>query len=144
MPPKKPSLVKPESSSVLFPTWDSLVAEAHVDLPVYSISHPDGPIDIPCPDGANYIKLVEANKTLDAHGIFEALFPLADPPEDWEPLQNAFGDDIPWRDEIGEAKRTRMRKLFKNADFPIYDVLASKVIRYYFGVSGSTGKSQAS
>jgi len=141
MPPRKPKLVDVDP---MFPTWDSLVAEAHVDLPVYKIGHPDGPIEIPCPDGANYIKLVEANKTMDAHGIFEALFPLEGPPEGWEPEINAYGDPIPWRDETGEAKRDRMRKLFAGADFPIYDVLAGKVIRYYFGVSGNSGKFQAS
>jgi hypothetical protein len=114
--PARPKTALKEASETRFPTWDELVAEATIDLPDYQLPLPDGTaIAIPCPDGDKYIDIVRAQRTGNAVAIFEALFP----------------------DNVDQGK---MRKLFrgtkeKPVHFPIIDVLCSKVLRYYYGLS---------
>ena len=116
MPPRAPKLATKEASEVRFPTWDELVAEATVDKEPYQLPLPDGSvIEIPCPTGDMYLDLVAAQRVGDANGIFQALFP----------------------DNVEQVK---MRKLFRGTKerpvhFPIIDVLAGKVLRYYYGLS---------
>jgi hypothetical protein len=111
-------------------SWDSLVKEAHVGGEPYKITDsPVGDVEIPIPNGENYIRLVEAATKFDAPTMFEALFPLQDePPAGWKPTKAK----PVWVDEEGLELRAKMRKLFAQADFPVYDVLATDVIRYYF------------
>jgi hypothetical protein len=119
MPARPRTALKAASEVQRFPTWDELVAEATIDLPPYQLPLPDGKtIEIPCPDGDKYLDLVAAQRQGNAVGIFQALFP----------------------DSVEQIK---MRKLFrgtkeKPVHFTIIDVLAGKVLRYYYGLGIET------
>jgi hypothetical protein len=114
--PARPKTALKEASETRFPTWDELVAEATIDKEPYQLPLPDGTVmEIPCPSGDTYIDIVRAQRTGNAVAIFEALFP----------------------DSVEQGK---MRRLFrgtkeKPVHFPIIDVLSSKVLRYYYGLS---------
>jgi hypothetical protein len=117
MPARPRTALKAASeTTVSFPTWDELVAEATVDLEPYQIPFADGSvIEVPCPTGDMYLDLVAAQKRGDAAGILEALFP----------------DNV---------ERIKIRKHMRGTKehpvhFPIVDVLAGKILRYYYGLS---------
>ena len=116
--PAKPrtALKAATETTVAFPTWDDLVAEATIDKEPYQIPFSDGTaIEVPCPTGDAYLELIAAQKRGDATAIFDALFP----------------------DEIDKIKMRRKMRGTKEhpVHFPIVDVLAGKVLRYYYGLS---------
>jgi hypothetical protein len=114
--PARPKLAAKEASEVTFPTWDELVAEARIDKPDYILPLPDGSVlTIPCPSGDAYIDLVRAQRTGNAVAVLEALLP----------------DSI----EQGKLRRALRGTKEKPVHFPIIDVIAGKVLRYYFGLS---------
>lgn len=116
MPPRAPKLATAEAAEVRFPTWDELVAEATIDKEDYQLPLPDGSVlTIPCPSGDAYINLVRAQRTGDAVGVLEALLP----------------DNV----EQGKLRRALRGTKEKPVHFPIIDVIAGKVLRYYFGLS---------
>lgn len=129
--PARPKLAAKEASEteVRFPTWDDLAAEAFIDKPPYQLPLPDGStMVIPCPSGDAYVELVRAQRTGDAVAILEALMP-----------DNV--EQIKLRKAMRGTKETPVH-------FPIIDVIAGKVLRYYFGLSiepqVASGNSQAS
>lgn len=116
--PARPKLVD-ASDTTRFPTWDELVSEATVDLPPYQLPMPVDPndpdaepriIEIPVLDGDHYIDLVDAQRRGDIVGVFRALFE-------------------------NDEDRALVRRHMKGVHFPIMDKLATKVIRYFYGLS---------
>jgi hypothetical protein len=114
--PARPKLAKVEAGEVKFPTWDELVAEATIDKDDYVLPLPNGAtVTIPCPSGDAYIELVRAQRTGNAVAVLEALVP----------------------DNVDMLKiRNAMRGTKEQpVHFPIIDVIAGKVLRYYYGLS---------
>lgn len=105
-----------------FPTWDELVEEATIDLPPYQLPLPPRyddkgeeieaatVVEIPVLDAEQYIGVVQAQRVGSAVGVFEALFP-----------------DV--------VTRGIVRRHLKGVHFPIMDVIATKVVRYFYGLS---------
>jgi hypothetical protein len=111
MAPRKPrtAMKQAEVDGTPFPTYDELVAEAHIDKPPYQLPLPDKTVlEIPVPSGAAYLTLVDAQKRGDASTVFRVLVPADEQP--------------------------RMQIHFSNAHFPIMDVLANRVLGYYYGL----------
>lgn len=99
-------------SSPAFPTWDDLVAEAHdqADLPPYQLPLPGGEvIEVPVFDGQRYLDIVRAQRRGDGPAVMEALFP-----------------DV--------AERTQVIAAMKGVHWVIVDVLAAKILRYFYGL----------
>lgn len=104
-----------------FPSWDELVAEAHVDTPPYRLPLPavkgvDGKvfqetetIEIPVFDGERYLQLMAAQRVGDAQGCMNALFP-------------------------DREERQKVVNAMRGAPWPIVDVVATKVIRHFYGL----------
>lgn len=105
-----------KSDASAFPTWDSLVADAVVDLPVYQLplgdigEEKDVVVEIPVPDGASYLRILDAQRRGDSAVILRELVK-------------------------DEADRTRIVVKMAGAPFPIVDTLTGKVLRYYYGLS---------
>ena len=134
MPPRSRSTARatrPAAASLpdasLFPTWDELVAEAHIDKTPYQLPLPDitevdpetkrkkviqkaCTIEIGTPSGQAYITISQAQRAGDASTI---LFTLVPKMED----------------------RLKLLRALPGADFPIMDVIATKVLRYFYGVN---------
>ena len=125
MAPRKPRTAPKQAKvdGVPFPTWDELAGEANVDKPPYQLPLPavkyrdiDGRqktdparvLEIPIPSGAAYLTLVDAQKRGDASTVFRVLFPPEEQP--------------------------RMENHLALAHFPIMDVIANKVLGYYYGL----------
>lgn len=96
-----------------YATWDEMVSEARTqvkDIGPYPLElGEDDVVQIPMPDGARYIEIVTAQRFGDAGGIMDNLIP----------------------DKID---RTRVLTKMRGAPFPIVDVLASKVLRHFYGL----------
>lgn len=105
-----PAASKPTSK---FATWDEMVAEANSQaegIEDYPLEMgPDDVIQIPFPDGARYIAIVAAQRTGDAGGILDNLIP-------------------------DKTDRLRVVTKMRGVKFPIVDVLASKVLRHFYGL----------
>lgn len=120
--PARPKLATKEAAEVRFPTWDELAEEATIDLPPYQLPLPARydekgkeieaamVIEIPVLDAEQYISVVSAQRVGSAVGVFEALFP-----------------DV--------ITRGTVRRHLKGVHFPIMDVIATKVVRYFYGLS---------
>lgn len=114
MPPRKPRLA--DTSDSMFPTWDDLVAEANIDKPPYQLplpavgKIPAEVVEIDVPSGEAYLSIVEAQSRGDSGAILRHLLP--DP-----------------------KKRQRVVTGLAGAHFPIVDVIATKVLRYFYGLS---------
>lgn len=117
-PPRKAALKKKTSQ---FPTWDELVAEAHVDRPPFVLrdvpifdektGKPTGEredVEIPVISGQAYVMLTRARLAGDVGSVFMHLFE---------------------EDEL----RGRMFDLIGKADFPVVDNLALSVVNHYMG-----------
>lgn len=120
----------PKSGATKFPTWDSLVAEAQstvegietYQLPLgrvermvgrKTVVEDDVVVEIPCPDGANYITIIQGQRVGDSPRILQAMIP----------------DD---------TDRARVIAAMGGVPWPIVDVLTSKVLRHYYGLSIET------
>lgn len=145
MPPRPKLATKAASETeVRFPTWDDLVGEATIDLDPYQLPLPETSeeyvdaagrkktrtvaattIEIPVFDGDRYMEIVQAQRVGNAAAILEAMFP-----------------------DKKDLTRVRLAMKASAAHFPIVDVLASRVLRYFYGLSIETeekaGNSQAS
>jgi hypothetical protein len=108
-----------------FSNWDELVAEAHIDvepyvLPGVPVFDEDGKttdervdLTIPCPSGTGFTALRGGLERGDLSGVIVSL----------------GADD----DELTD----HLWKLCGKADFPVVDLLATKVLRHYFKQNGS-------
>lgn len=105
-----------KSNAPTFPTWDSLVADSQVDLPTYQLplgqigEEKDVVVEIPCPDGASYIRILDAQRRGDSAML----------------LREMVKD---------EGDRSRIIGKMNGVPFPIVDTLTGKVLRYYYGLS---------
>jgi hypothetical protein len=111
MAPRKPRTAQKQAEAVgtPFPTWDELTAEANVDKPPYQLPLPDGTVvEIPVPSGAAYLTIVDAQKRGDASTIFRVMFPA--------------------------SEQAKMEIHFSKVHFPIMDVIANKVLGYFYGL----------
>ena len=116
----------PSETKTNFPTWDSMVADAHASiggietyqLPLGDVEREvDGEtvidenvvIEIPCPDGVNYIAIIEGQRRGDAPRIFNAM--------------------IPDRED-----RKKIIAKMQGVPYPIVDILTGKVLRHYYGL----------
>jgi hypothetical protein len=105
--------LKPEDNVVEFATWDQLVAEAQVDVPPYQLPvSAKEKLTIPVPSGTSYALLQQALRTGDIAAT----------------INNLAGGD--------EKLQKRLWELMGKAHFPIVDLLATKVLRHYFGQNG--------
>lgn len=114
---------RPKKTDVsAFPSWDELVAEAHVDLPPYQLPLPpikntetgevvqeSEVIEIPVLKGDAYISLTMAQARGDAASMLFTLFP-------------------------DNSTRARVMRATAGADFRIVDVITSKVLRHFYGL----------
>lgn len=135
MPPRS---TKPQQDT--FDDWDDLVEESHIDLPPYQlrIRKPDTDpaeyefLTIPCPSGQAFVNITHAQYRNDAGGVLVNLTRTAD----------AEHDDDP---EV-ETLFSKLMTLMGNADFPVVDKLASRVLGYYLNVpkKAEPGESSAS
>jgi hypothetical protein len=150
MPPRKKLPVTerpaPTSSSTMttesFDDWDTMVAESKIGTEPYTIRRrvtKDGEehyefVVIPVPSGAAYINLNAAQQRVDVAGI---LLNLTTSGESNEANSQLF---VTLMEMLGEA------------DFPVVDKLASRVLTHYFnaapkaadGKPGGPGESSAS
>ena len=105
-----------------FPTWDSMVADAQSQvsaikpykLPLGTVGDEENVvITIPCPDGVNYLTIVAGQRSGDSPRVLNAL--ITDPKD-----------------------RATVISKMGGVPFPIVDVLASKILRHYYGLSIET------
>lgn len=104
-------------------TWDQMVADAHSmveeigpfqlplgDITIDGKTEKNVTVDIPCPDGVNYLLIVQAQRAGNVPLLLDSLIP------DHEDRQRVISKmtGVPW---------------------PIVDVLAGKVLRHYYGLS---------
>jgi hypothetical protein len=118
MAPRKPQLATAAAAQTevsSFPGWDALVAEAqeqgaHRPKDPYVLPLPTGKaVEIPPLDADRYLAITAAQRRGDTSAIFEALFP-------------------------DSKDRIRVRTALKGAPFDMVDVVAGKVLRYFFGL----------
>lgn len=108
-----PAQPKLATASPKFPTWDQMVAEANGRTPedVYLLPFSeDDVVEIPCPDGDRYLDLVDGQRRGDAMKVMESLFPDKD-------------------------DRAKVRSKMRGVHFDIVDMLATNVLRHYYGLS---------
>lgn len=107
-----PESPKPATSK--FPTWDSMVADAYssVDaIKTYEIPFSeDDVVKVPWPDGEQYVVILDGQRRGDAGQILNAM----------------IKDD---------ADRQHVVEKMRGVPFTIVDILTSKVIRHYYGLS---------
>lgn len=104
----------PSKDAATLSVWDQMVADAHslveeikpFQLPLGD----DVVITIPCPDGANYLEIVSAQRVGDAPRILAAMIPDLD-------------------------DRKKVISKMAGVPYPIVDVLSGKVLRHYYGLS---------
>lgn len=114
--PAQPKLAGKAASEVRFPTWDELVAEAQGPNPVTPYRIPfseDEVIEIPVPDGARYLDIVDAQRRGDVVALMEALFP-------------------------DRKVRAKMQTKLKGAPFEIVDLIGAKAMRHFYGLNIET------
>lgn len=96
-----------------YATWDEMVSEARTqvdDIGDYPLSFgADDVVNIPFPDGVRYIGIVAGQRAGDAGAIINNLIP-------------------------DEADRIRVLNKMRGVPFTIVDVLASKVLRHFYGL----------
>lgn len=123
MPPRtrRPAAAKTTAEPSAFPSWDELVAEAHVDtepyqLPLPAVKTVDGKtlqkaqtVLVELLDGERYLQLLGSQRIGDAPGVLAALFPHPD-------------------------TRQLVINAMRGAPWPIVDVVATKVLRYFYGL----------
>jgi hypothetical protein len=138
-PPSKKTTVDTSA----FPTWDELVAEAHVDKPPYllplpeirddkgKVVQPAEVLEILCPSGGSYVSLTMWQQMGNASQMLFELFPEG-------------------------TVRARVLRALRGADFPIVDLITTKVLQHFYGTlptpkredsddedGGTAGKSDA-
>ena len=105
-----------------FPTWDSMVADAQSQVDsIKPYKLPLGDVDdeknvvltIPCPDGVNYLTIVQCQRNGDSPRLLNAL--ITNPND-----------------------RAKVIAKMGGVPFPIVDVLSSKILRHYYGLSIET------
>ena len=124
-PPSKKTTVDTSA----FPTWDELVAEAHVDKPPYLLPLPEikddsgkvvqkaEVLEIGCPDGGKYVSLTMWQQMGNASQMLFELFPEG-------------------------TVRARVLRALRGADFPIVDLITTKVLQHFYGTLAAPDRNQ--
>ena len=106
----------PKTDAPGYNTWDQMVADAQSlveEIKPFTLPLGDDVIEIPCPDGVNYLTIVANQRVGNAPAILDAMIPNAE-------------------------DRKKVIAKMAGVPYPIVDVLSGRVLRHYYGLSAET------